>query len=334
MATAGFSFEEDIAPLRGENFGGMTASGLQYQAALDRQNAIRIAEINQTAKNQAERSQLEFEKTKLQLEAARRETRQQIEAENLYPKISERITGILNDQTKDPVTKVTELEKTRTEFGAATLANPAINNIFNAASSAITVKDQQESQRNALAANLTQLGQPEAVKALFGGNVDSGPAKQFFDSATAIGIEKKKEEELSKNAAFQKLQAEEQSKLRQEDLDILKGHESALRSFAPKGTSDDDFIAALQSGVAPTATKDKDGKPLAAPEMPAFSPLQVMDMKEMLMDLNPSLQQNPAQLDSVPPEELYRYAFRAISRKRRGYLQTPSKTTTKNLFEE
>jgi hypothetical protein len=229
---AEFSYESDIAPMRGGNFySGSVPVGSDYQRFLTMKSLV-----NKDSRNRIQ--ELEFEKTRLQLEAAKRETRQQIEAENLYPKISERITGILNDQTKDPVTRVTELEKARTEFGAATLANPAINNIFNAASSAITVKDQQESQRNALAANLTQLGQPEAVKALFGGNVDSGSAKQFFDSATAIGTEKKKEEELSKNAAFQKLQAEQQTQLRKIDLDILKGHESALRSMAPKDLRD------------------------------------------------------------------------------------------------
>jgi len=320
-----FSYDSDIAPLRGNNFGGVLTPAYFTQRDLERQaTAVKIAEINQAAKNQAERSQLEFEKTRLQLEAAKRETRQQIEAENLYPKISERITGILNDQTKDPVTRVTELEKARTEFGAATLANPAINNIFNAASSAITVKDQQESQRNALAANLTQLGQPEAVKALFGGNVDSGSAKQFFDSATAIGTEKKKEEELSKNAAFQKLQAEQQTQLRKIDLDILKGHESALRSMAPKELGDDAFIAAIKSGTAP----EKVGA------TPQFNPIQVIQLKEMMLDLNPSLASNPEQLDAVPPEEIYKYAFMALSRKRRAYFPSATTATTKSLFEE
>lgn len=326
-----FSYDSDIAPLRGDNFGGALSPAYFAQQNLDRQSmnlrreamAVKIAEINQAAENQARRSELEFERSRLALEATRRETRQQIEAENLYPKISERITGILNDQTKDPVTRVTELEKARTEYGAATLANPAINNIFNAASSAITVKDQQESQRNALAANLTQLGQPEAVKALFGGNVDSGSAKQFFDSATAIGTEKKKEEELSKNVAFQKLQAEQQSQLRKEDLNILKGHESALRSMAPKELGDDAFIAAIKSGTAP----EKVGA------TPQFNPIQVIQLKEMMLDLNPSLQSNPEQLDAVPPEEIYKYAFRALSRKRKAYF--PSATTsTKSLFEE
>jgi hypothetical protein len=53
----------------------------------------------------------------------------------------------------------------------------------------------------------------------------------------------------------------------------------------------------------------------------------------MMLDLNPSLQSNPEQLDAVPPEEIYKYAFRALSRKRKTYF--PSTTTsTKSLFEE
>lgn len=314
---AEFSYESDIAPMRGDNFYvGPVPTGREYQRFLTTKSMIE-------KDLQSGRAQLEFERTKIALEAAKREAQQQIEFTNLYPKISERITGILSDQTKDPVTRVTELEKARTEFGTAVINNPAINNIFNAASSAVTVKDQQEAQRNALAANLTQLGQAEGVKALFGGDISSGSGQQFYNAALAVGEEKKKEEELSKNVQLQKLTVEQQKELRKVDLDTLKGHESSLRSMTPKELSEDDFISAVKSGTAP----EKVGT------TPQFNPLQVIELKEMMMDLNPSLQKNPEQLDSVPPEELYRNAFRMLSRRRRAYF--PSATTsTKSLFEE
>ena len=89
-----FSYDSDIAPLRGDNFGGALSPAYFAQQNLDRQSmnlrreamAVKIAEINQAAENQARRSELEFERSRLALEATRRETRQQIEAENLYLK--------------------------------------------------------------------------------------------------------------------------------------------------------------------------------------------------------------------------------------------------------
>lgn len=333
-----FSYSSDISPLKGDYFSGSSLSerdkGLlasKYKTAIDESLDSQLKTQKDMLQVQAQ--SLDFERTKTALESAKKEARQQIEFEKLYPEISKRIIGIQSDTSLDPLSRITELETARAEYGDAVIKNPQLNTIFNASINGISAYETEKNRRDSMAMQLVNLGAKDVIKTMYP-DVTTGIGKTLYDAADAVDIRNKEEIKLKKDVASQELKLEQAKAARKLDLDILKGHESALRSFAPKGTSDDDFIAALQSGVAPTAAKDKDGKPLAVPEVPTFSPLQVMEMKEIMMDLNPSLQQDPSKLDNVPPEELYKYAFRAISRQRRGYLQSRSQPSTKNLFEE
>jgi hypothetical protein len=333
-----FSYSSDISPLKGDYFSGSSLSDRErsmlsskYKAATDTALESRLKTQKEMIQTQSQA--LDFERTKFALEAAKKESRQQVEFEKLYPEISQRITGVLSDTTSDPVSRITNLEKVRTEYGSAVVKNPQLNNVFNANINAIGAVETEKNRRDTMAMQMVSLGAKDVIKTMYP-DVNTGMGKTFYDAADSVAKQREEEAKLKIGLKQQDIKSEQIKAARKLDLDILKGHESALRSFAPKGTSDDDFIAALQSGVAPTATKDKDGKPLAVPEAPTFSPLQTMEMKEIMMDLNPSLQQDPTKLDSVPPEELYKYAFRAISRQRRGYLQSRSQPSNKNLFEE
>ena len=300
---------------------------------MERVKDIEAASKISSIRERSNMADLEFQRTQLALESAKKEARQQVEFEKLYPEISKRIVGIQSDTSLDPLTRISKLETARAEYGEQVVKYPQLNNIFDASINAISAFEEQKNKRASMAMQLVNLGAKDVIKTIYP-DVTTGIGKALYDASNVVDIQNKEEAKLKTDIATQELKAEETKAARALDLDILKGHESALRSFAPKGTSDDDFIAALQSGVAPTAKKDKDGKPLAAPEIPTFTPLQTMEMKEIMMDLNPSLQQDPSKLDNVPPEELYRYAFRTISRKRRGYLQSRSQPSTKNLFEE
>jgi hypothetical protein len=333
-----FSYSSDISPLKGEYFSGSSLSDRERSMLSSKYKTATDAALDSQLKSQKEMLQtqsqaLDYERTKFALESAKKEARQQVEFEKLYPEISKRIIGIQSDTSLDPLTRISKLEATRAEYGEQVVKNPQLNTIFNASISGVSAFEDQKNKRDSMAMQLVNLGAKDVIKTMYP-DVTTGMGKTLYDAASAVDVQRKEEAKLKTDIAKQQLDVDQAKAARKLDLDILKGHESALRSFAPKGTSDDDFIAALQTGVAPTATKDKDGKPLAVPEAPTFSPLQVMEMKEIMMDLNPSLQQDPAKLDSVPPEELYKYAFRAISRQRRGYLQSRSQPSTKNLFEE
>ena len=333
-----FSYSSDISPLKGNYFSGSSLSDRERSMLSSKYKTATDAALDSQLKSQKEMLQtqsqaLDFERTKFALESAKKEARQQVEFEKLYPEISKRIVGIQSDTSLDPLSRIANLEKTRTEYGDAVIKNPQLNTIFNASINGISAFETEKNRRDTMAMQLVNLGAKDVIKTMYP-DINTGMGKTLYDAADAVDVQRKEETKLKKDIATQQLEVDQAKAARKLDLDILKGHESALRSFAPKGTSDDDFIAALQTGVAPTATKDKDGKPLAVPETPTLSPFQVMDLKEIMMDLNPSLQQDPSKLDSVPPEELYRYAFRAISRQRRGYLQSRSQPSNKNLFEE
>lgn len=335
---AEFSYSSDISPLKGDYFSGSSLSDREQSMLTSKFKASRDASLKTQLEANKEMLQtqsqaLDYERTKFALESAKKEARQQVEFEKLYPEISKRIIGIQSDTSLDPLSRISKLEATRAEYGEQVVKNPQLNTIFNASISGVSAFEDQKNKRDSMAMQLVNLGAKDVIKTMYP-DVTTGIGKTLYDAADVVDIRNKEEAKLKSDIAKQKIDVDRAKEDRKLGLDILKGYESALRSFAPKGTSDDDFIAALQTGVAPTATKDKDGKPLAAPEAPTFTPFQVMDMKEIMMDLNPSLKQDPAKLDSVPPEELYKYTFRLISRQRRGYLQSRSQPSTKNLFEE
>lgn len=336
----GFSYSSDISPLKGDYFSGSSLTSREkemltskYKTKRDEALKTQLEANKEMLQTQAQA--LDFERTKLALESAKKEARQQVEFEQMYPEISKRIIGIQSDTSLDPLTRISKLEATRAEYGDQVVKNPQLNTIFNATINGVSAYETEKNRRDSMAMQLVNLGAKDVIKSMYP-DITTGMGKTLYDAANVVDIRNKEEARLKTSIAQQEIEKEQARDARKLDLDILKGHESALRSFAPKGTSDDEFIQALISGVAPTATKDKDGKPLAVPEAPTFTPLQVMDLKEIMMDLNPSLQEDPSKLDDVPPEELYKYAFRAISRRRRRYLQPQSQSqpSTKNLFEE
>lgn len=333
-----FSYSSDIAPMRGEYFSSAGAGltdqekmGLTSQynsrlrSSLEEESKAMESMIN------TQRQQLEFEKTKLAIESVKKETRDQLEAEKIYPEIMDRITSILDDKTKDGPTKVIDLEKTRAAYGPVGIKNPAINNIFNSATSAVSIRDQKEAQREAIAAELVRSGLPDAFKSIYGGDVESGYGKELYDAARSVQEQNQKILESKRDVAIGKEQREaekQQIKERRElEVKILDDYEGALRNMVPKGTSEDDILSLIQSGqMAP-----KKGATGAAPIKPQFNPLQVREMKEIMLDLNPSLK--PTDVESVPTEELYSYTFRLLKKQRRGYLSTP-KNSTQSLFEQ
>lgn len=338
---AEFSYSSDIAPLRGNYFADVaSARGLsdterkllssRYSSSLKSSLAEESKAMESMINTQ--RQQLEFEKTKLALDAAKRETKNQLEAEALYPEIMSKLTSVLEDQTSDTPTKVLNIEKIRAGYGKVGIENPTINNIFNASSSALTVKDQKEALKNSVASSLAGAGQADAVKAWFGGNVESGSAKEFYDASKSVEQaqqkEKSEERKAKSDLELQKALLEQQKQIKDLDIKVLDNYESALRSMVPKGTSEDDLLSLIQTGQ----MKPKKGDAKAEPTKPSFNPLHVAEMKEIMLDLNPSLK--PQDIEGVPHEQLYSYAFRRLKQQRRGYIPTAPRKTTQSLFEE
>lgn len=298
-ARAGFSYDSDIAPLRGDNFGGDFE---RRQQLAREENAVQIEQIKAAAENQARTGSLEFERAKLALEAARRESQQQLDATRLYPEISNKISGIMNDTTKDPATRLMDIETTRQQYGTTVVQNPTLNNLFNSAQTIVTSKNDQDKQRDVLAMDFVQRGDTEAIKGLYGGNVTAGPAKMFFDTATKVSeslmAKGATETEQRRGAATYAL-----------DLDSIKNYETTLSGMKPKALTDEETQELVRTKGPAALLNIK----------PELSPYDKIELREMFIDLNPELDtdEGRAALDSKPAEMLYGDTLKALKQKRR-----------------
>ena len=327
-----FSYDSDIAPLRGDNFGGALSPAYFAQQNLDRQSmnlnreasAVRIAEIQQAA----QRQQLAFEGQRLQLEQTKKEIKDRLDAEAMYPKIMEQIGGIANDQSLDTPTKVQNLQKLKLSYGRPVFSNPDLKNAFDSTIEGITTKDQYDTARLNVGAQLAASGQTKAAEAALTG-LDPRIVQPLVGAAASVETQQKEKFGRETLSEQQKLQREQQEKYRTLNLEALKDSESALRALTPKslsGRSEDDILDLIaQKGA---TTKDGTQTP-----PPLFNPFQQKELQEIMLDLNPTLK--PEELKGIPPEELFGSALRLVKRKRRAVIQPQSQTTTTtDLFNQ
>lgn len=333
-----FSYESDIAPLRGNNFGGAASPAyFAHQKLLDEKmnlnreaSAVRIAEIQQAA----QRQQLAFESQRLQIEQTKKEIKDRLDAEAMYPKIMEQIGGIVNDQSLDTPTKVQNLQKLKLSYGRPVFSNPDLKNAFDSTIDGITTKDQYDTARLNVGAQLAASGQTKAAEAALTG-LDPRIVQPLVGAAASVESQQKEKLKLETLSEQQKLQREQQEEYRKLNLEALKDSESALRALTPKslsGKTEDDILNLIaQRGTAGKGAAGKDGAQV--PQQPLFNSFQQSELKEIMLDLNPTLK--PEQLKGVPPEELFGSALRLVKRKRRAYIQPQSQTTTtQDLFNQ
>jgi hypothetical protein len=108
MATAGFSYESDIAPLRGSNFGGVVSpAGLERERMLDRESALKIAQIEATSRNQA----IAFQQQQLEISRAAEAAKTEREALVAIPEVTRQLESVMEDPSLDDVSKATEIAK-------------------------------------------------------------------------------------------------------------------------------------------------------------------------------------------------------------------------------
>ena len=313
MATAssGFSYASDIAPLRGDNFG-------DRQQLAREENAAQIAQIKQSAENQARTGSLEYERAKLALEATKRETQRELDSVKLFPEISQRISGILNDTAKDPVSQLRDIETARQQYGPTVVQNPTLNNLFNSAQTIVTTKSDSDKQREALALNFVERGDPEAIKGLYGEGIATGPAKMFYDTATRVN-------ETSKARGAAEVAEKRGTAKFGFDIDTLKSYETTLSGIKPKALTEEEIQENVRTGASPK------------PELNAYDRVE---LREMYIDLHPDKDTDEARvlLDTVSSEKLYADTLKALKQKKRA-LSSPAKTdatagSTESLFNK
>lgn len=306
MATAGFSYEADIAPLRGQNFGGVTSMGLARERALDRENELRIMEIQEAGRNRA----IAFQQQQLDLERRAEEARRQREALNAVPDVTKNLTSIMDDPSKDDATKAVEIARYKMDAAGLATVSPTISNLFSTAENTLKARQAQQERVNGLAYALMQTGQTEALKNIFKDS-DNPMAGDYLAAAEAIAAARKAESESRAASEEAKSRREQEIKAQDEERGYLEGYMSTLRKLAPPTAKEDDLasIGSLKGGG--TAPQIPQAKPFK------FSTEDRIELQEMMLDLNPMLENKD--LEGYSDENLYRAALRSTTSKIRRF---------------
>jgi hypothetical protein len=288
-ATAGFSYESDIAPLRGDNFGGTLSPAYFSQQNLEREaTAVRIAEIKTTAENQARNAQLEFDRANLAIAETRRQIKNTLDMEQQLGTITPILNSIVENKDLDPIAQVSEIEKLRLQNSKFTVPNPSFNNVFDSAVKSIQQRNASSEQVNQAAYLMAQDGDAEGVKNTFGGNVSSGAAKAFYDLAQS---RTKKIKGISAGAA----EEQKQQVAEKQRGDMLSSYNEQLKVL--QQMEPESLDKPSQGGGAFGAAGTGDIKQ-------TYSMETIKQLETIYRRLNPS--KRKADLSGMSPEELYK----------------------------
>lgn len=302
MATAGFSFEQDIAPLRGQNFGVVTSTGLERERMLDRESALRIAKIEASSRNQ----ELAFRQQQLELERAADAARIEREALAAIPEVTKELTSVINDPSLDDATKTTKIAELKFQNMDRVTNSKTINNLFATAEGQIESRKAERERVNSLINPLIQTGQSETLKkVLEGKNIPM--ANDYVAVAEAVGAAKKQEAlqrgERAQQKELIKTRTAQQSAQQTAQLGLLNNYMGILQRLAPEEAEVGGEIGTLTGKPSTTAI------PQAQPFK--FSRENRIELEEMMRDLNPMLENED--LSKYSDENLYRSALRSTS---------------------
>lgn len=298
MATAGFSFEQDIAPLRGQNFGVVTSTGLERERMLDRESALRIAKIEASSRNQ----ELAFRQQQLELERAADAARIEREALAAIPEVTKELTSVINDPSLDDATKTTKIAELKFQNMDRVTNSKTINNLFATAEGQIESRKAERDRVNSLINPLIQTGQSEALKkVLEGKNVPM--ANDYIAAAEAVGASKKAEAQRKGAVAQQKELMKRETAQQTVQIGLLNNYMATLNKLAPQDADVGGEIGTLTGKPSTTAI------PQAQPFK--FEPEDRIKLEVMMRDLNPMLENED--LSKYSDENLYRNALRSTS---------------------
>ena len=300
MATAGFSFEADIAPLRGQMFGATSEAGFERQRAAERENELRIAEIREAGRNR----EIAFQQQQLELTRRAEADRDLREALNLMPEALQTITGILDDPEKSDMDKAADLARYRMQVSKAATVSPAISNLFTTAETTLKSRKEQQDRTNALAYTLTQSGETTAVRRLFEG-ADNPMAGQYITAADAIAESRALEQrQRGESEALKAQQAQEESRIKSEEQTLIGYIDTLQRMRPPSGAEFEGVSLTKGETRAPTTTTAKK-QPLQ------FADEDRIELEELLRVLNPLYEEEDLSRTAFSDDRLYRMVLRS-----------------------
>jgi hypothetical protein len=302
MATAGFSYEADIAPLRGESFGAVTSTGLERERMLDRESALRIAKIQANSRSQ----EIAFKQQQMQLERVAEEARLEREALTAVPTITQQLTSILDDPTKDDATKAAEAARLKLQNTGLATNSKTVSNLFTSFENEIQSKKAEQDRTNALASILAQTGQADAVRKIFEGKTNP-MANEYITAADSIAAAKKEEKDLLNKSGVAKEIAKREAAASAAALTarttLMTDYMSTLRKLAPPKEDE----TGVQIG---TLSGDKTKQPTIPQAKPfKFSQNDKIELEEMALTFGVPQEE----ISKLSDTDLYRLNLRATT---------------------
>jgi hypothetical protein len=293
---AEFSYESDIAPMRGGNFySGSVPVGSDYQRFLTMKSLV-----DKDSRNRIQ--ELEFERQKMQLENAKEAARLEREALTAIPEVTKALTSVMQDPSLDDSAKTAKVAELKFQYANPAASSKTIGSLFTAAEGTIEARKADRDRVNALINPLIQTGQSETLKkVLEGKNIPM--ANDYIIAAEAVGASKKEEAE-QKGARAQRTELLKRETAQQTaQIGMLNNYMSTLRKLAPQEADVGGEIGTLKGG--PTTTAVPQAQPFK------FAPENRVELEEMMRDLNPMLENED--LSKYSDENLYRTAVRSTT---------------------
>lgn len=272
---AEFSYESDIAPMRGDNFyTGPVPTGVEYQRFLTTKSMIEKNLQNERNQLATQRAQLEFEAAKRDMERSAEMSRFEREGLLAVPALTQQLTSILDDPTKDDATKAADAAKLKLQNANLISNSKTVGNVFSAFDEEIKTRKIESSQINSLAVTLAQAGRPDAVRKVFAGK-NIPLSDEIIIAADEIALGKKQErEDAARLKGLEETGKTSRSETRTK-LDALNKQRETLLGMKP------------QTGTLPSEGDGQFGA-TSDGKVPTFSAIQKRTLESMYKRLNPS----------------------------------------------
>jgi hypothetical protein len=292
-----FSYNSDISPLKKEYFSGSSLSDREQSMLVSKYKTSTDAAIESQLNTQKEMIQmqtqaLQFENAKLSLEDTRRKIKNQLEMEELLPRIQPVIQGLISDPNTDAATGTLAVEKLRLELSPYTIKNPSLNAFFDNASNAFKVKATDQTLIREAALNAAKGGDTRAAQDIMGYKNASDAISRLAQSEQEIAASKTRQEQ-------QKLQQEKAGELgvaqTKAQLSSLNKQVETILGMKP------------QSGNLPAEGGGQFGASPSGTTAPTYTPQQKKTLEIMLKRMNPSLRNKD--MKDEPFDKLYNDAL-------------------------
>lgn len=273
---ADFSYESDIAPMRGGYFSGSNMSNLstREQDYLrsrygEKSSALLESQIKTANEMVKLRGQeISFQQQQMELQRASDAARMEREALTAIPDVTKKLTSVLEDPSLDDATKTAKVAELKLQNVGLATNSKTINNLFTAAEGTIQSRKSENDRTNALAYALTQTGQADAVKKLFEGK-QNPMAQEYILAAEAIGKANEAQSKSKMELGLEKELQKQEAAMQTARISLLNRNLDTLSKIAPP--TEEMKMGSINTGTTAPIQKPFELKPQDKIELQAMA---------------------------------------------------------------